>query len=193
MGRHSSFGYRFIFANLWFFKPFLAAYFGQKGGELNAMLRTTCAFTMMEGSNASNVLPPVAKMTANLRLLEGDTPESARERLQSIASAVSQGAIQVREVYSAEPTTVSKTTGPEWEALKSAVLQTWPEAIVSPYMLFACTDSRHYHRISDHVYRFSPMKMSKEERALLHSHNERISVQALEETVAFYTRLLRKI
>ena len=192
LGRHSSFAHRLIFANLWCFKPLLAALFRRQGGELNAMLRTTCAFTMMEGSNASNVLPPVAKMSANLRLLEGDTPESAVERLQTIATAVSQGDIEVRTIYGMEPSPDSQTTGYQWDALKSAIRQTWPEAIVSPYLMFAASDARHYARICDRVYRFSAMALSKEERALIHGHNERMPLDTLGKIVQFYTRLMRR-
>jgi len=193
LGRHSTFAYKLIFANLWCFKPLLAALFRKRGGELNAMMRTTCAFTMMEGSKAANVLPPEAKMTANLRLLDGETPDSAMERLQSVAAAVGQGDVQFRKVYGMNPSPDSKTSGYEWEALKSAIRQTWPEAIISPYLMFACTDSRHYCRISDHVYRFSAMELTKEERDTIHGHNERISFDAIEKLVAFYTRLIKKL
>jgi carboxypeptidase PM20D1 len=188
LGRHSPFLYRLVFANLWCFKPLLELMCRKLGGELNAMMRTTCAFTMMEGSGASNVIPPVAKVTANLRILGGETVENAIAYLKSIADDPD---IKFRAIYGMDPSPNSLTGGNSWEMLKNAVSQTWPGALVSPYMMFACTDSRHYHRIGDHVYRFSAMALSREERATIHGHNERIPLDTLVKLVQFYTRLIR--
>ena len=189
LGRHSSFVYKIIFANLWCFMPLLDAMCRKRGGELNAMLRTTCAFTMMEGSSATNVIPPSAKVVANLRLIEGDTVESAIAYLASLAGDPD---TKFRVIYGINPSINSATSGAGWDALKEAVSQTWPGAIISPYLMFACSDSRHYCSICDHVYRFSAMALSKEERASIHGHNERISLDTLAKIVQFYIRLMRR-
>ena len=66
--------------------PVLDAMCKKSGGELNAMMRTTCAFTMAEGSKASNVLPPKARMVANLRIISGETCESTLSRLKELVA-----------------------------------------------------------------------------------------------------------
>ena len=62
--------------------------------------------------------------------------------------------------------------------------------IVTPYLVVGGTDSRHYYRISDNVYRFGPFILGRETMRLAHGTNERISVDNLVNAVRFYRQLL---
>ncbi|MEG1017295.1 MAG: M20 family peptidase [Oscillospiraceae bacterium] len=189
LGRRSSFLFRMIFANLWCFKPLLDMLCKSKGGELNAMMRTTCAFTQMEGSKASNVLPPEAKVVANLRIIGGETTDSVLAYLKKV---VANDNIEITKLYGMNPSIASKTDSDGYRKLKRAIEQTWPEAIVSPYLMVACSDSRHFCKISDKVMRFSAMELSKEERGYIHANNERIPTEKIATTVALYIRLIKQ-
>mgnify|MGYP002707504978 CR=1 FL=1 len=184
---HSTFVYRMIFANLWCFLPLLDLICKKRGGELNALMRTTCAFTMMEGSRAANVLPPKARMVANLRLISGDTASSAAEALRAV---IQDDSIAVQRLNGDDPSPFSRTDSEGWRRLRRAIRATWPEALVSPYLMIAGSDSRHFSAISENVMRFCPMALSTEERGYIHGHNERIPVEKLGTLVEFYLRLI---
>ena len=188
LSRHSSFVYKLIFSNLWCFKPVLDLICRSSGGEMNALVRTTTAFTMMEGSPARNVLPAEAHMVSNMRLNPGDTPESALAYLKKV---VKDDSVNVIEMESCHPSRISTTDCDGWQKVASAVASTWRGSIVTPYLMVQCSDSRHYGRICDKVYRFSAMDLTKEDRATIHGNNERIRLDVIGRAAEFYLRLLK--
>jgi len=92
-----------------------------------------------------------------------------------------------------EPSPVSPTTGAAWNLLKSTTEQTYPGTIVAPYVMLGASDSRHFTRISDHVYRFSPFQMSAEERGTLHAIDERMHVRTFLRGIEFYRTLIARL
>ncbi len=189
LGRRSTFLYRMVFANLWCFGWVLDVLGKTSGGEMNALLRTTSAFTQMEGSSARNVIPPEAKMVANMRLNPADSVASATEYLRK---TVNNDSVEITVLESFEPSRISRTDCPAWDKVAASVAETWRGCIVSPYLMVQCSDSRHYGRISDKVYRFSAMDLTAQERATIHGNNERIRLDTACRAVEFYIRLMGK-
>ena len=190
LARHSNFLYRMLFSNLWLFTPVLNLYTRLVGGDLNAMLRTTTAFTQMEGSKGINVIPPYARMASNHRIAPGDTVEGCLERIKRV---VGDDKVEVKLINGTDPSRISEIGCRAWDVVREATGETWQEAIVSPYLMLACSDSRHWGEVSDKVYRFSAMALSKEERATIHGNDERIPVSTIAKSVEFYVRLMKKI
>ena len=190
LGRHSTLLYRVIFANMWCFGWVIDLLGRLSGGEMNALVRTTVAFTQMEGSSARNVIPPEAKMVANMRLNPSDSVQSALEYLRK---TVKDESVEISALESCEPSPISETNCPAWDKVAAAVAETWPGCIVAPYLMVQCSDSRHYGKLSNHVYRFSAMDLSAAERATIHGNNERIRLACIHRAVEFYIRLMGKL
>ena len=188
LGRYSTPLYRVIFANMWCFGWIIDLLGRLTGGEMNALVRTTVAFTQMEGSSARNVIPPEAKMVANMRLNPHDNVASALAYLRRV---VKNPEVEVTALEGFDPSPISETGCEAWNKVASAVANTWPGCIVSPYLMVQCSDSRHYGKLSNHVYRFSAMDMTAEERATIHGNNERIRVESIGKAVEFYIRLMK--
>ena len=189
LGRHSSFVYRVIFSNMWLFSGVLNKICKSSGGELNALLRTTVAFTQASGSLAPNVIPPSASMVANIRLNPEDSIESAVERIRK---TVNNDSVKLSVEGGMEPSPISETDCPAWDKVAYAVANTWRGCIVAPYLMVQCSDSRHYGEISDHVYRFSAMDLTGEERKTIHGNNERIRLDTVKKAIEFYIRLMKQ-
>ena len=187
LGRHSSFALKIVFANLWLFRPVLDMICKSGGGEMNALVRTTTAFTMMEGSNGRNVLPAQASIISNMRLNPADTVESATAYLKKV---VNDPSVEIQVLESFQPSPISETNCPSWDKVASAVANTWKGCIVTPYLMVQCSDSRHWGRLSNHVYRFSAMDMTTEERRSIHGNNEKIRLETIGKAVEFYIRLM---
>lgn len=186
LGRHAPFVFRMIFANLWCFGGLLDLYCKKTGGPLNALVRTTVAFTMMEGSKASNVIPPDAWMVANLRLNPEDSVASA---LQYLRDTIGDPNIELESWDESEPSPVSRTDCEGWNIVSEAVSDTW-DCRTSPYLMVQCSDSRHYSAISDRIYKFSAADLTDEERESIHGNNEKIRIETVRKAVEFFMRVM---
>ncbi len=189
LGRHSSFVYKMIFANLWCFKGVLDVLCKKTGGELNALMRTTIAFTQMEGSSAPNVIPPAASMVSNIRINPADTIDSTIAYLNKV---IDDENVKISYVAGDNPSTISETGCDVWDKVATAVASTWKGCIVSPYLMVQGSDSRRYSGFCDHVYRFSAQDMTAEERSTIHGNNERIRLDVIKRAVEFYIRLMKQ-
>ncbi|MHC1786967.1 MAG: M20/M25/M40 family metallo-hydrolase [Christensenellales bacterium] len=190
LGRHSHPLYRLVYANLKLLRPLLSVLCWWQGGELNAMLRTTCAFTMATGSKAINVLPGEVSAGANVRIIPGESIKSVRRRA---ARLLHERHLSVQVLGGDEPSPVSRTDDAKWAALCDAIQEIWPEALVSPNMMLGATDATHYSRVSENVYRFSGREVTRAQSALIHGNDERIGTGQLAKMVAFYQALMIRL
>ena len=179
-----------LFLGAHLFSPAVSLLASCMGSSFHAMVRSTTAITIMEGRSSFNVLPDCAAMGINVRLLEGDTVESAAAYLKKVSGDPD---AEIHVLHGTDPTGVSDIRCGEYDLLKKTIQETWPEAAVVPYQMNGGTDSRFFSELTDRIYKFSPMVMTKEERAMVHGKNESIAIDALFKMIVFYIRLIKKL
>ena len=190
LGVHTSQPLKWIFTNLWLTKLPLLGLFSRLSDETSAMVRTTQAITQLSGAQAANALAERAEAIVNIRIAIDST---VAEATAHVKRAIRDDSVVIELLHPTEPSAVSPTSGKAWELVKATIEETFAGTIVTPYVMLGASDSRHFTRISDYVYRFSPFEMSTEERGTLHAKNERIRVSTFVKGVAFYTRLVGQL
>jgi carboxypeptidase PM20D1 len=190
IGAHARAPYRFLFTQQWLTRGILLAVFSRLGDETRAMVRTTAVVTRLSGSDAENALAEKATATVNMRVAVGSTVAASVEHIRR---AIRDDRVEVTTLNPSEPSPVSPTTGKHWEVVRDAIRSVYPEVIVTPYIQLGASDSRHFTRICDAVYRFTPFEMSLAERGTLHAVNERIHVATWLRGIDFYAALIRAV
>ncbi len=188
LGAHASAPLGFLFRHATAFRPLLTAAFARLGPETEAMVRTTRAVTRLSGSAGDNVIAERATAMVNVRIAVGSSVEEAAN---DIRTAIDDSDIEVRVAYGSEPSPASRSEGPVWQLLAEAISDTFPGAVVAPYVMLQASDSRHFAAISDGVYRFLPFDLTTAERGALHAIDESIRVSTYLRGIEFYRRLLR--
>jgi len=190
IGPHTPGPLRAVLAHVPLLRVPLTWLLGRLGAETNAMTRTTVAITMLEGSAGANVLATTARANANIRIAIGDTVAGTLERLRRI---IRDSKVELRVLEANEPSPVSSYSGPQWQLLERCIALTYPEAVITPYIMMGGTDARRFTGICDAVYRFAPFFMDVDARASLHAVDEKIALETLGRGVSFYETLIRKL
>lgn len=177
---------RLITANLWLFSRPLLWGLTAASPEMNALTRTTVAVTLVSGGSADNVLPSSASATLNVRVAPGDSVAAVEARLRRVLGS----GFQVETVEPSEPSPISPVEGAQFDAVVDAIRCSYPEAIVSPYVMLQATDSRFFHEFTDHVYRFGPVYLTAKQREGLHGLDEYVTVDSLHRGITFYEALI---
>lgn len=183
---------RMVMKNLWLFKPVVMASLANDA-QAQAGMRTTTAATVISGGIKANVLPIDATAKVNFRILPGETPDTVRQR---VIDVIDDARVSVDFDTSGQrgmgPSPVSPTEGYGWDQITSAIRDTAaPERIViTPRLLVAATDTRHYRNLTSNHYRFTYMALPVGDLGTIHGTNERIGVKTLNDTVRFFHRLM---
>ncbi len=186
VGPEMAFGMRLLFANTWLFAPLIERQLAV-APSTDASIRTTLAPTMLEGSPKPNVLPSLARAVVNVRTLPGDSLEDVRAHVRE---AVDDARVEVH-VEGDEASPVSRLDTEAGAQLQRSIRQVFPDALVAPFLTVGATDARHFHGLSDSVYRFMPLRLTREDLARMHGRDERVAVKDYAGAIRFYAQYLR--
>ena len=185
---------RVALSNLWLFGPLVQRQL-EGAGSTNAMLRTTTALTIVNAGNKDNVLPGRAEATVNFRILPGDTREGVMQHVHgAVDAAVPADHLKLEALPGAkEASKVAPTGSPQYRVLNQTIREVFPDALVAPGLMVAATDSIHYEPISDHIFKFSPVRANGEDLKRFHGTNERLAVKNYADAIRFYHRLIMQM
>ncbi len=179
---------RVVLSNLWLFAPLVRQQLEQAAGT-NAILRTTTALTVIHAGNKDNVLPGRADAVVNFRVRPGDT---VADVMAHVMRTVDNEAVHAElDAGWSEPSPVSAVDSAQYALINRTIREVFSDAVVAPGIVIGATDARHYQAVSDHVYRFSPVRAGKDDLPRFHGTNERIGIDNYLEAVRFYVQLAK--
>jgi carboxypeptidase PM20D1 len=184
---------RYLLSNLWLFSPLIQTQL-ENGAATNAMIRSTTAATIVNAGNKDNVLPGIAEATLNFRLLPGDTRDSVQAHVrQQIEKSIPKDKYELFAVDTgSEASGISPTSSAQYRLVNTTLREVFPDVIVAPGLMIGATDSVHLKDISDHVFKFSPIRAKPEDLPRFHGTDERISTTNYADAIRFYHRLLQQ-
>lgn len=184
---YAGFGLRLIFGNLWLFKPLMKKLLPMISAQAGAMLSTTIAFTMSEGSNGYNVIPQEASICANMRFIPHQGTDESLEVITNLAKKYN---IETEVVYRGYPSPSVDINGEAFKMVESAINECFPGVGCSPYVVTGATDARFYSKICDSCVRFAPVVYGPEQMKGMHGLNENIECNTLAGAVDFYKKII---
>jgi len=182
---------RVALSNLWLFGPVVQKQL-EASASTNAVLRTTTALTIVNAGNKENVLPGNAEATVNFRLLPGDTKEQVIDRTRAlVADATKTDQFELFALPGAvDASKVAPTDSAQYALVNRTIREVFPGTLVTPGLMIGATDSIHFGDISDHIFKFSPVRAGPQDLPRFHGTNERIAVSNYAELIRFYHRLV---
>jgi carboxypeptidase PM20D1 len=188
VSKHMPFSYRFLFANRWLFGGIIESQMSSSP-VINAMIRTTTAPTMLNGSIKSNVLPIEASALINFRLHPRDTIESVTDHVTRVVGSEE---VEVRLLGGMEASGISSWSSPGFEIVAASLNKVYGDVISVPGLMIAASDTRHYSKIADNSFRFNPFSIVPEDMTGFHGTNESIDIDSFVAGIKTYVEIIRE-
>jgi len=154
--------------------------------SFNALFRTTCVATMLDGGHAENALPQRARATVNCRMLPNDSPAEVEQTIKRIAG----DSVAVTVVYAPVPSEPSPLRADLMSLLDQLSVRYFPGAPVIPAMALGASDGLYLRNAGIPTYSLSAIaEVDGESNA--HGLNEKVRERSIYGAVAFWNDMVR--
>jgi len=150
---------------------------GESSNMLSALVTNTLTPTILHAGSKVNVIPSMAEVEIDCRLLPGQTPESVIKEIHQI---VGEG-IELETVYTTCGAEFSTET-PLFKLMEKRTRQMDPGGLVIPMLMPGATDACQYQSAGIKVYGFTPGILPPEMplMKMAHGHDERVPISFIE-------------
>jgi acetylornithine deacetylase/succinyl-diaminopimelate desuccinylase-like protein len=155
----------------------------------NALMRTTCVATLLEGGHANNALPQLAAANVNCRILPGEAPAGVKAKLESVFADPK---ISVAFVGEAKPSNASPLKPAVMGPIESVTTALWPGVVVVPVMSTGATDGLYLRNAGIPTYGIEGVFYETDDNRA-HGKDERVGVKQYYEGLEFQYRLIKAL
>lgn len=155
----------------------------------NALLRTTCVATRLEGGHADNALPQTARATVNCRVLPDETGDSVHDVLIKV---LNDPGIEVTWLDKARPSPPSPLSAAVMGPIESVTNEFWPGIPVLPLMSTGASDSLYLRNAGIPSYGVSGL-FSELTDSRAHGRDERVAVPEFYDSAQFLYVLVKRL
>jgi acetylornithine deacetylase/succinyl-diaminopimelate desuccinylase-like protein len=152
----------------------------------NAVLRTTCVATQLQGGHAENALPQTARATVNCRIFPGSDPKDIQRTLEGV---IADEAVRLAPLSPANPSLPSPLLPEVMGAIERITEEMWPGVPVVPTMSTGATDGLYLRNAGIPTYGVSGI-FGDVDDARAHGKDERVLVASFYEGREFLYRLM---
>ncbi|MCG8424458.1 MAG: M20/M25/M40 family metallo-hydrolase [Proteobacteria bacterium] len=147
--------------------------------SFSAILSNTASPTVFRAGSKINVIPELAELHIDGRILPGQSEESFLAELRHIIGSD----LDIEVMKSLPPVVTEPIESPLLDTIRRQIAQREPQATVVPHLIPGFTDAKYFTKLGARWYGFSPVKIELGSGIrftdMFHGHNERIPIAGL--------------
>jgi len=155
----------------------------------NALMRTTCVATRLEGGHADNALPQSARATVNCRVLPGESADDVRN---TVATVLADPDIAITWIDKPKPSASSPLAPEVMRPIDRVTAEFWPGVPVIPLMATGASDGLYLRNAGIPTYGVSGLFSDINDNRS-HGRDERVGVQEFYDSAQFLYVLVKRL